>query len=73
MCTENFFPIKKKNVYKWAELFKECLNKIQDKNRPTMLSTPEMVDSANASILADRRVTIEDISEQIGKRSFFFF
>ena len=31
--------------------------------RPTMPSTPEMVDSVNALILFDRRVTKEDISE----------
>ena len=31
-----------------------------------MVSTPEMVDSVNAFILADRRITIEDISEQQG-------
>ena len=31
-----------------------------------MVGIPEMVDSVNALILADRRVTIEDISEQLG-------
>ena len=30
-----------------------------------MSSTPEMVDSVNVLILTDRRVTIEDISEQL--------
>ena len=34
--------------------------------RPTMVNTPEMVDSVNALILADRRVTVEDITEQMG-------
>ena len=31
----------------------------------TMSSMPEMVDSVNALILADRKVTIADISEQL--------
>ena len=42
---------------------KEGQNSIQDKDRPartTIASTPEMV-----HILADRRVIIEDISEQL--------
>ena len=30
-----------------------------------MVITPEMVDSVNALILSDRRVSIEDISEQL--------
>ena len=34
--------------------------------KPTMASTPEMVDSVNALILADRRIIIKDISEQLG-------
>ena len=31
-----------------------------------MACTPEMVDSVNAPTLVDKRVTIEDISEQLG-------
>ena len=31
-----------------------------------MLSTPEMVDSVNVLILADRGITIKDISEHLG-------
>ena len=59
----------KKNVYKWAKLFKDGRLSIEDEDkpgRPTMASTPEMVDSVNALILADSNVTIEDISEQLG-------
>ena len=63
MCREKYVLVK--NVYKWAKLFKEGQNSIQDKDRPTMVSTPEMVDSVNAPILADRRVTIKDISKQL--------
>ena len=58
-----------KDVYKWAKLFKESRNSIKDEDRlarNTMASTPEMVDSVNALILTNRKVTIEDISEQLG-------
>ena len=56
-----------KNAYKWAKLYKKGWNSIQDETgRPTIVTSPEMVDSVNAFILADRRVTIEDISEQLG-------
>ena len=39
---------------------------IQDEDRPIKVSTPEMVDLVNALILADRRVTLEVISEKLG-------
>ena len=58
-----------KNVYKCIKLSKEGQNCIQVKDRPsrsTMMSTPEMVDSVNALTLADRKVIIEDISDQQG-------
>ena len=58
----------KKNVYKWAELFKEEQNSIQDDYQPgrlTVASTPEVVDSVNAVILVGRRVMTEEISEQL--------
>ena len=35
-------------------------------SRPTMASTPEMVDSVNVLILPNRGVTVENISEQLG-------
>ena len=44
-----------------AKLFKEVEIVFKMKT-----GTPEMVDSANALILPVRRVTIEDISEQLG-------
>ena len=43
-------------IYEWDKLFKEGQNSIQDEERPgkiTLVSTPEMVDSVNALILAD--------------------
>ena len=50
-------------------MFKESQNSIEDEdmsNRPTMSNTQKMVNSVNALILINRRVTIEDISEQVG-------
>ena len=55
-----------KNVYKGVKLFKEGQNSIQDEDRPgrlRMKSMSKMVDSVNALILVDWRVTIENISE----------
>ena len=61
--------LEKKSHYKWAELFNESQHSIQDKYRPdkpTITNTPEIVDSVNATIFAERSVTIEDISVQLG-------
>ena len=68
ICTEKHVLVKE-NIYKWVKLFKEGLNNIQDEDRPgrsTKESTPEMLYLVNALILTDRRVRIEDISEQLG-------
>ena len=57
------------SVDKMDYIILKSWNKIQDENRsskPLMACTPEMVDSVNAPILVDKRVTIEDISEQLG-------
>ena len=57
-----------KNDYKWAKLFKDGQNSNQDvykQGRLTMMILLEMVDSVNAFILADKSVTMEDISEQL--------
>ena len=67
LCTENHVLVK--NIYTWAKLFKECRNSIQAEDRPggpTMVSIHEMVDSVNTLIWAARRITKEDISEQLG-------
>ena len=50
-------------------MFKKGWNSIQGGDRPgrpTMASTPEMVDSVNMLILPDRRISIENISKQLG-------
>ena len=69
MCTEKYVLILK-NVYRWAI---NCLKKAEvifkNEDRPgwhTMVGIPEMVDSVDTLILANRRVTREDISEQVG-------
>ena len=49
-------------------MFKEGQNRIEGEDRPDrpiMVSTPEMLDSVNVLILADRRVRIEEIYEQL--------
>ena len=62
------------NVCRLSKLFKEAENSIQDEERPvspTMVSTLKMVDSVHTLIIADRRVTIEDISGQISMGSAY--
>ena len=57
------------DVYKWATLFKEGRNSIQDeveRDRSRKESTCEPVDLDNALFLTDRRVLIGDISQQVG-------
>ena len=61
--------IQSKNVYKWAKLFKESRNSIEDKNKPCkpkMSCQPEMVYLVNVLILSNGRFRIEDIYEQPG-------
>ena len=55
-----------KNLYKWADIFKEVRNSIQDEERTTMASTPEMMDLVNALVFTNKRVKRENISEQLG-------
>ena len=67
MYTESHVFVK--NVYKSAKLFKEGRNRIQDEDRldrPTILSSSEMVDSVNVLMLANRSATIEHIFEPLG-------
>ena len=61
--------LSEKKCFKWSKLFKVGRNSIQKEDRPsrpTVASTPEMVESFNALVLFDRRVTIDDIYEQMG-------
>ena len=53
---------------KWVKfiyLYKDVRNSIHDEDRLIIESTPEMVYSVNVLISVDRRVAIEDISEQM--------
>ena len=50
-------------------MFQEGWNSIKDKDRssrPIIACTPEMMDSVYVLILVYRRITIEEISEQLG-------
>ena len=57
-----------KNVYQWTKLFQGDWNNIQDEDRsgrPTMIGTLKIGDSVKPLILADWRVSIDDISKQL--------
>ena len=67
ICIEKHILVK--NLYKGAKLFNEIRNSIQVEDRPgrpSLASTPKMVDSVNELILGEGRVIIEEISEQMG-------
>jgi len=55
----------RKNVYKWAKLFKGRRRSIEDEDRPgrpTEVRSPEVIKSVNDLILFNRRVTVDDIA-----------
>ena len=52
-----------------SKLLKEDQKSIWDEDSPgrsSMATTPEMVDSVNGFISANRRITREDVSKQVG-------
>ena len=58
----------KKNVYKWAKLFK-VRKSAEDKDRPgrpTEVRSPEVIKSVNDLIQSNRRVTVDDIARTLG-------
>ncbi|BFZ15149.1 hypothetical protein BsWGS_18188 [Bradybaena similaris] len=58
----------RKNVYKWAKLFKEGRSSVEDEDRPgrpTELRSPEVIESVNDLIQSDRRVTVDDIARTL--------
>ena len=65
MCMEKHVLVQK-ILYKWAKFFKDHQNSIQYEGKLITVSPSEMVDLVKALILTDRRVTIKDISEQLG-------
>ncbi|BFZ25935.1 hypothetical protein BsWGS_28974 [Bradybaena similaris] len=58
----------RKNVYKWAKLFKEGRSSVEDEDRPgrpTEVRSPEVIGSVNDLIQSDRRVTVDDIARTL--------
>ena len=58
----------KKNVYKWAKLFKEGRRSVEDEDRPgrpTEVRSPEVIKSVNDLIQSNRRVTVDDIARTL--------
>ena len=60
-CNEKHF-FSKKNVYKWTKFVKERRNSIKAENRLVRLTMPDPV---NALISVDRRIILNDFSEQL--------
>ena len=58
----------RKNVYKWAKLFKEGRRSVEDEDRPgrpTEVRSPEVIKSVNDLIQSNRRVTVDDIARTL--------
>ncbi|XP_076445767.1 protein GVQW3-like [Babylonia areolata] len=58
----------RKNVYKWAKLFKKGRSSVEDEDRPgrpTEVRSPEVIESVNDLIQSDRRVTVDDIARTL--------
>ena len=58
----------RKNVYKWAKLFKERQRSVEDEDRPgspTEVRSPEVTKSVNDLIQSNRRVTVDDIARTL--------
>ena len=68
LCTQygdNALP--RRSVYEWIEMFKNGRTSVMDAERSGRPSTTdEKLDEARAIILTDRRVTIEEITLQLG-------
>ena len=58
----------RKNVYKWAKLFKEEWRSVLDEDRPgrpTEVRSAEVIKSVNDLIQSKRRVTVDDIARTL--------
>ena len=58
----------RKNVYKWAKLFKEGQRSVEDEDRPgrpTEVMSPEVIKSFNDLIQFNRKVTVDDITKTL--------
>ena len=57
-----------KNVYKWANLFKEEKENVFDEDgpgRPTGARTPAMINSVHDTIQSNRRVKVKNIVQSL--------
>jgi hypothetical protein len=64
---DNALP--RQSVYEWIEMFKNGRKSVMDAERlrrPSTSTTGEKQEEARAIILADRRVSIEEIVSQLG-------
>ena len=60
--------LNQRNVYKWMERFKEGRTSIKDgprQGRSSEVNTPENQQAVNDFILAERRITVEEIAQQL--------
>ena len=60
--------LNQRNVYKWIKRFKEGRTSIKDEprqGRPSEVNPPEKQQAVNDLILAERRITVEEISQQL--------
>ena len=59
--------LNQKNVYKWMERFKEGRTSKDEprQGRPSEVNTPEKQQAVNDLILAERRITVEEIAQQL--------
>ena len=60
--------LNQRNVYKWIKRFKEGRTSIKDEprqGRPSEVNTPEKQQAVNDLVLAERRLTVEEIAQQL--------
>ena len=60
--------LNQRNVYKWMERFKEgriCIKDEPGQGRPSEMNTPEKQQAVSDLILAERRITVEEIAQQL--------
>ena len=60
--------LNQRNAYKWMEIFKEGCTSTKDEprqGRPSKVNTPEKQQAVNDLILAVRRITVEEIAQQL--------
>ena len=59
----------KSNVYRWYKMFSEGRENVNDEERagrPSTSTTDEKIDEVKKMILANRRITVREIAEDLG-------